>query len=114
MKLFQWSLGARVSGKPCTSDLELETNTPGKMIPLIVSDGESFFCETQPATPPAGQAVDPKQYVTKENTPTIFVEMWHNLPGEVLNPVMDRICNHVQCMLGQPTTDSTAASIKPQ
>jgi len=113
MKLFQWSLGARVSGKPCTSDLELETNTPSKMIPLIVSDGESFFCETQPATPPAGMEVDPS-YVTKENTPTILVEMWHNLPDEVLDPVMVRIRDHIQCMLGQPTTDSTAASIKPQ
>jgi len=117
MTLYQWTLGARVSGKPCCSDQELSnTGTgedTGKEIPLIVPDHEPYFCETQPAKPPAGQKIDPS-YVTLENTPTILVEMWHNLPDEVLNPVMVRIRDHIQCMLGQPTTDSTTASIKPQ
>ena len=116
MTLYQWTLGARVSGKPCCSDQELSnTGTgedTGKEIPLIVPDHEPYFCETQPAKPPAGQKIDPS-YVTLENTPTILVEMWHNVPigSEELPPVTSRICYHVQNRLA-PTTNSTAAGVK--
>ena len=117
MTLFQWSLGAYVSGKlPSDSKPEpskLENTVLAKMRDLTVSDGESFFCESQPATPPAGQKVDPSQYVTQPNTPTILVEMWHNIPDETLPLVINRICHHVQCTLA-PSTGSASAGNKAQ
>lgn len=109
MTLYQWTLGARVSGKPCCTDQELSNTGTGED---TGPNGEPYFCETQPAKPPAGMEVDP-DYVTQENTPTILVEMWHNIPIglEELPQVTGRICYHVQNRLA-PTSNSTAAGVK--
>ena len=96
MKTIQWTLGASISGKPILSN-----PTTVEPTELIVSDGEEYFCVTQPCTPPTGMILDPTKFVTKPNTPTILVEMWHNLPtGEsYFEDVVGRILYHVQARL---------------
>lgn len=96
IKTIQWTLGASISGKPILSN-----PTAVEPTELIVPDGEEYFCVTQPCTPPAGLSVDPAKFVTKPNTPTILVEMWHNLPtGEsYFEDVVGRILYHVQARL---------------
>ena len=96
MKTIQWTLGASISGKPI-----LSTSLTVEPTELIVPDGEEYFCVTQPCTPPGGKSVDPAKFVTKPNTPTILVEMWHNIPtGEsYFEHIVDRILCHVQTRL---------------
>ena len=96
MKTIQWTLGASISGKPI-----LSTSLTVEPTELIVPDGEEYFCVTQPCTPPGGKSVDPAKFVTKPNTPTILVEMWHNIPtGEsYFKDLVDRILYHVQARL---------------
>lgn len=97
MKTIQWTLGASISGKPISSN-----STTVEPTELIVPDGEEYFCVTQPCTPPGGMKLDPK-FVTKPNTPTILVEMWHNIPtsesyfeylvGQILHYVQTRLAS---------------------
>ena len=100
IKTIQWTLGASITGKTILSN-----STTVEPTELIVPDGEEYFCVTQPCTPPGGESVDPSKFVTEKNTPTILVEMWHNIPmsASYFEPIVDRIRYHVQCHLASAT-----------
>ena len=102
MKTIQWTLGASITGKTILSN-----STTVEPTELIVPDGEEYFCVTQPCTPPGGESLDPTKFVTKKNTPTILVEMWHNIPtsAKYFEDLVGRIQYHVQHRLASNCTD---------
>lgn len=103
MKTIQWTLGASITGKTILSN-----STTVEPTELIVPDGEEYFCVTQPCTPPGGESVDPAKFVTEKNTPTILVEMWHNIPTSApyFEDLVGRIQYHVQYRLASNSADT--------